>query len=117
MCVGRGLDSQVPSTSTLNTTHLPNHLTAASGAADQLLSGATRQGARRGGPGSKRPGHLPPYPPYPLSWTPARETTPSPQPPGRRLRVDLTTPPLPPSLPPAPWTSGREPLPAQAPDP
>ena len=110
MCVGRGLDSPVPSTSTLNTTHLLNHLTAASGAAVQLLSGATRQGARRGGPGSKRPGHLPPYPPYPLSWTPVRETTPSPRPPGRRSRVDLTTPPPPPSLPPAPWTSGREPL-------
>ena len=57
MCVGRGLDSQVPSTSTLNTPHLPNHLTAASGAADQLLSGATRQGAGRSGTGSKRPGH------------------------------------------------------------
>ena len=63
MCVGRGLDSQVPSTSTLNTTHLLNHLTAASGAADQLLSGATRQGARRGGTGSKEPGHLQPLPP------------------------------------------------------
>ena len=63
MCEGRGLDSQVPSTSTLNTPHLPNHLTAASGAADQLLSGATRQGARRGGTGSKRPGHLQPRTP------------------------------------------------------
>ena len=63
MCVGRGLDSQVPSTGTLNTTHLPNHLTAASGAADQLLSGATRQGARRGGTGSKGPGHLQPLTP------------------------------------------------------
>ena len=63
MCVGRGLDSQVPSTSTLNTPHLPNHLTAASGAADQLLSGATRQGAPRGGTGSKRPEHLQPRTP------------------------------------------------------
>ena len=35
----------------------------ASGAADQLLSGATRQGARRGGTGSKRPGHLQPRTP------------------------------------------------------
>ena len=63
MCVGRGLDSQVPSTSTLNTTHPLNHLTAASGAADQLLRGGTRQGARRGQPGSKRPGHLQPLTP------------------------------------------------------
>ena len=62
--MGRGLDSQVPSTSTLNiTTNLLNHLTAASGAADQLLSGATRQGARRGGTGSKGPGHLQPLTP------------------------------------------------------
>ena len=62
--MGRGLDSQVPSTSILNTTtNLLNHLTTASGAADQLLSGATRQGARRGGTGSKRPGHLQPLMP------------------------------------------------------
>ena len=48
MCVGRGLDSQAPSSSTLNTTtHLLNHLTFAGGAADLLLSGTTRQGARR----------------------------------------------------------------------
>ena len=63
MCAGRDLDSQVPSTSTLNTTHLPNHLTAASGATDQLLSSATRRGARRGRLGSKRPGHLQPLTP------------------------------------------------------
>ena len=56
---GKGLDSQVPSTNTLNIiTHLLNLHTAVSGAADQLLSGATRQGARRGGTGSKKPGHL-----------------------------------------------------------
>ena len=62
--MGRGLDSQVPSTSTLNiTTNLLNHLTAASGDADQLLSGATRQGARRGGTDSKGPGHLQPLTP------------------------------------------------------
>ena len=62
--MGRGLDSQIPNTSTLNiTTHLLNLHTAASGAADQLLSGATRQGARRGGTGSKEPGDLQPLPP------------------------------------------------------
>ena len=56
MCVGRGLDSQVPSIITL----LLNLNTAA---ADQLLSGATRQGARRGGTGSKGTGHLQPLTP------------------------------------------------------
>ena len=46
--MGRGLDSQVPSTSTLNiTTNLVNHLTGASGDADQLLIGPTRQVAWR----------------------------------------------------------------------
>ena len=50
MCVERGLDSQVPSTSTNNkTTHLYNHHTIASDAEDLLLSGATRQGATPGG--------------------------------------------------------------------
>ena len=57
--MGRDLDSQAPNIITL----LLNHLTAASGAADQLLSGATRQGARRGGTGSKEPGNLQPLPP------------------------------------------------------
>ena len=62
--MGRGLDSQVPSTSTLNnTTHLLNHHTAASFAADQLLSGATWQGVRSGGTGNKEPGDLQPLPP------------------------------------------------------
>ena len=92
MCVGRGLDSQVPSTSTLNiTTNLLNHLTAASGTTDQPLSGPTRQGARRGGTGSKRPGHLQPrtpslqryYPPPPPSARRKRDGTPAlPGPPG-----------------------------------
>ena len=63
-CTGRGLDSQVPSTSPLNiTTHLPNHHTIASSAEDMLLSGATREGARRGGAGNKEPGDLQPLPP------------------------------------------------------
>ena len=38
----------------------------------------------------------------PLSWILVRTPTPSPRPPGRRWRVDLTTPPPPPSLTPAP---------------
>ena len=57
--MGRDLDSQVPSIITL----LLNLHTAGGGAADQLLSGATRQGARRGGTGSKGPGHLQPLTP------------------------------------------------------
>ena len=61
---GKGLDSQVPSTNTLNIiTHLHNHHTIASGAKDLLLSGATRQGARRGGACNKEPGDLQPLPP------------------------------------------------------
>ena len=56
MCGVRGLDSQVPSTSTLNnTTHLLNHHTIAGSTEDLLLSGVTRQGARRGGTGNKEP--------------------------------------------------------------
>ena len=62
--MGRGLSSQAPSTSTLNTnTLLLNHLTFAGGAADLLMSGTTRQGARRGGTGNKEPGDLQPLPP------------------------------------------------------
>ena len=57
--MGRDLDSQAPNIITL----LLNLHTAAGGAADQLLSGAMRQGARRGGTGSKGPGHLQPLPP------------------------------------------------------
>ena len=64
MCVGRGLVSQVPSTSTHNnTTHMLNHHTIASSAEDLLLSGVTRQGAKRGGAGNKEPGDLQPLPP------------------------------------------------------
>ena len=59
MCVRRDLDSQAPNIITL----LLNQLTTASGAADQLPSGATRQDARHGGTGSKGPGHLQPLPP------------------------------------------------------
>ena len=57
--MGRDLDSQVLNIITL----LLNLHTAGAGAADQLLSGATRQGSRRGGTGSKGPGHLQPLPP------------------------------------------------------
>ena len=65
MCVERGLDGQVPSTSTLNnTTHLLNLHTIASGAEDLLLNGVTRQGARRGGAVNKGPGDLQPLPPF-----------------------------------------------------
>ena len=64
VCVGRGSDSQAPSTSTLyTTTHLLNHLTFAGGAADLLLSSATRQGTRRGGTCNKEPEDLQPLPP------------------------------------------------------
>ena len=64
MCVGRGLDSQVFSTSTLNnTTHLLNHYAITNGAEDLLFSGVTRQGAKRGGAGNKEPGDLQPLPP------------------------------------------------------
>ena len=62
MCVGRGLDSQVPSTSTNNnTTHLYNHHTIAGGAEDLLRS--TTQHAKRGGDSDKEPGDLQPLPP------------------------------------------------------
>ena len=53
--MGRGLYSQAPSTSTLNNiTHLLIHHIVTSGAADQLLRGATWQGTKRGGAGNKR---------------------------------------------------------------
>ena len=54
--MGRDLDSQAPNIITLL-------LNLHTGAADQLLSGTTRQGARRGGTGSKGSGHLQPLPP------------------------------------------------------
>ena len=47
-CVGRGLDSQAPSTSN-KTTHLHNHHTIAGGVENLLHRSVTKQGARSGG--------------------------------------------------------------------
>ena len=60
----RDLDSQVPSTSTLNNpTHLLNLHSIASSAMDLFLNGVMRQDVRCGVTGNKEPGDLQPLPP------------------------------------------------------
>ena len=56
-CVGRGLDSQAPSTSN-KTIHLHNHHTIAGGIEDLLHRSVTQQGARSGGASNKEPGDM-----------------------------------------------------------